>query len=264
MVLFKTKEKQTEKIQQLEIDKIRVNPNQPRKVFDETELIGLAQSIKENGVLQPITVRTTSNGYELIAGERRLRASKLAGLSEIPSIITEKSTEESAVLAIIENIQRSDLSCFEQGASMVKLMEYYDMTQEQLARKLGIAQCTVANKIRILKLSGEVREKCTEYSFNERQARALLKLPEIRRMEAVEEINRLSLNVSQTEKYIETLLHPSEHRKKKQWFFKEKKLYINNINRTLDTMKKSGIEFHSQQKMENGYLEYIIRIPQDV
>ncbi len=264
MLLFKGRENQTDRVHYLDTEKIRPNPNQPRKEFDETELICLAQSIKENGLLQPITVRRAGEVYELIAGERRLRASRIAGITEIPAIIVDKSAEESAVLAITENIQRSNLNCFEQGMAMVKLMEHYGFTQEQLAGRLGMAQCTVANKIRILKLSDVIRDKCIMYGFNERQVRALLKLPDELREEAVEEIKRLGFNVSQTERYIETLLHPIHRSKKRQWFFKEKRLYINNINKTLDTMKKSGIEFQSEQKMENGYLQYIIRIPQDV
>lgn len=263
-VIFKTKDKQTGKIAEIDVEYILPNPCQPRKVFSDSELIALAQSIKENGLLQPITVRKTEdNKYELIAGERRLRAAKLAGLEKIPAIITEKTLEESAVLAVLENIQRSDLNCFEQAGALSRLIEYYGFTQEQLAVRLGMAQSTVANKLRLLKLAESVREKAIEYNFNERQIRALLKLPEQLREKTADEIYKLGLNVTQTDDYIEKIMQPKEKKKKQIWLFKEKRLYINSINRTLEVMKKSGVPFDSTKKIENGYLEYVIRIPQD-
>ena len=263
-VIFKAKEKQTGRIAEINIEYILPNPCQPRKIFSDSELVGLAQSIKENGILQPVTVRKTEdNKYELIAGERRLRAAKLAGLEKVPAIITVKTLEESAVLAILENIQRSDLNCFEQAGALARLIEYYGFTQEQLAARLGMAQSTVANKLRILKLSDNVREKAIEYNFNERQVRALLKLPEQMREKAADEIHKTGLNVTQTDEYIARILEPKKKKKKQIWLFKEKRLYINNINKTLETMKKSGVPFDSTQKIENGYLEYVIRIPQD-
>lgn len=246
------------------IDKIDVNPNQPRKFFDKEELECLAQSIKENGLLQPLTVRIkTDERYELIAGERRLRACKYAGLDEVRVIIENRNDEESSVLAIIENIQRCDLNCIEEAIALKKLMKHYGYTQEELARKLGKAQSTIANKLRILNLSENVLKLAIQYNLCERQIRALLRLPEEKREGAVEHINKYKLNVGGTEKYIDKLLTKTSQTNKVKWTFKEKRLYINNINRTLDTMKKSGIEFSSEKREENGYLEYIIRIPHD-
>ncbi len=240
------------------------NPNQPRKDFDPQELAGLAQSIKENGILQPLTVRKADDGrYELIAGERRLRAAKLAGLQTVPVIIAERTAQESAILSILENIQRSDLNYFEEAEAISKLIEYYGLTQEEIAKKLGKAQSTVANKLRLLKLPAEIKKSVIEYGFKERQVRALLRLPEEQRQAAAEKIHKLNFNAVQTDEYIEELLHPRPVKSRRQWLFKEKLLYINNINRTIETMKRSGVEFDSSKRIENGYIEYIIRIPQD-
>lgn len=263
-VLFKPKEKSSSKIIDINVDCIFPNPSQPRKSFSDDEILGLAQSIKENGVLQPVSVRKIENGrYELIAGERRLRACKLVKLEYIPAIIIDATLEQSAVLAVMENIQRSDLNYFEEAEAISKLIDYYGITQEVIAKKLGKAQSTIANKLRILKLSDNIKDKVIEYNFNERQVRALLKLSEEKREAAVEYIHSHELNVAQTEEYIEHIIQPVMKKKKREWMFKAKRLYINNINRTLDTMRKSGVEFDAKKKIENGYLEYIIRIPQD-
>lgn len=264
MSIFLKERKKIGQVLSVCIEKIDVNKNQPRKYFDKSELENLAQSIKENGLLQPLTVRIKDNGrYELIAGERRLRASKIAGLSEVNVIIKESSDEQSALLAVIENIQRCDLNCIEEAIALKRLMNYYEYTQEELAKKLGKAQSTIANKLRILKLSDTILKKAIQYNFCERQIRALLKLPEGKREAAVEHMHKYQLNVGQTEKYIERLASEENKPKKFRWTFTEKKLYINNINKTLDTMKRSGIEFSSEKREVNGVLEYIIRIPHD-
>ena len=264
MNIFIKEKKKYGQVLSVSIDDIDVNPNQPRKYFDRLELENLAQSIKENGLLQPLTVRIKSDGrYELIAGERRLRACKIALLDEVRVIIDNKNEEESSVLAIIENIQRCDLNCIEEAIALQKLMKHYGYTQEELARKLGKAQSTIANKLRILKISDKVLKLAIQYDLCERQIRALLRLSEEKRETAVEHIHKYKLNVSSTDKYIDRLLSAENKPEKFRWTFKEKRLYINNINKTLDTMKRSGIEFSSEKREENGYLEYIIRIPHD-
>lgn len=264
MGLFTKDKKITGQVITVNVREIDLNPNQPRKYFDKTELESLAISIKENGLLQPLTVRIKSDGrYELIAGERRLRACILAGINEVRVIIEDRNEEESSVLAIIENIQRCDLNCIEEAIAMQRLMNHYGYTQEELARKLGKAQSTIANKLRILKLSEDVLRKAIEYGFCERQIRALLRLADDKRKNAVDHIHKYQLNVDRTEKYIEKVLREENKPPKFKWSFKEKRLYINNINKTLETMKRSGIEFSSEKKEENGYLEYIIRIPHD-
>lgn len=264
MGIFTKDKKKYGQVMTVSIDEIDVNPNQPRKFFDRKELECLAQSIKENGLLQPLTVRIKTDGrYELIAGERRLRACKYAGLDEVMVIIENRNDEESSVLAIIENIQRCDLNCIEEAIAMKKLMKHYGYTQEELARKLGKAQSTIANKLRILNLSENVLKLAIQYNLCERQIRALLRLPVEKREGAIEHINKYKMNVNSTEKYIDRLISAENKPEKFRWTFKEKRLYINNINRTLDTMKRSGIEFSSEKREENGYLEYIIRIPHD-
>lgn len=264
MGIFTKDKKKFGQIMTVAIENIDVNPNQPRKYFDEKELESLAKSIKENGLLQPLTVRTKSDSrFELIAGERRLRACKLAGINEVRVIIENRSDEESSVLAIIENIQRCDLNCIEEAVALQKLMNHYGYTQEELACKLGKAQSTIANKLRLLKLSENVLRKALKYNLCERQIRALLRIPAEKRESVLEHINKYQLNVSGTEKYIDRQLSDNEKTSKVKWTFTAKRLYINNINRTLDTMKKSGIEFSSEKREENGYLEYIIRIPHD-
>lgn len=263
-VFIKEKQRSDREIIKLYASDIELNPNQPRKHFDSAELIELAMSIKENGLMQPLSVRINESGrYELIAGERRLRAAKIAGLDKVEAVVCDTSAEGSAIMAIIENIQRSDLNCIEEALAIEKLISYYGYTQEQLAKKLGKAQSTIANKLRILKLTDNLKKKVIEYELCERQIRSLLKLPEEKREKAAEHIHKYNLNVVSTEKYIETLISGTKKPIKKVWTFKNKRLYINNINRTLDTMKKSGIEFVSEKREENGYLEYIIRIPHD-
>ena len=277
MGLFTKDKKITGQVITVNVREIDLNPNQPRKYFDKAELESLAISIKENGLLQPLTVRKKSDGrYELIAGERRLRASILAGINEVRVIIEDRTEEESSVLAIIENIQRCDLNCIEEAVAMQRLMNHYGYTQEELARKLGKAQSTIANKIRfchwkhfyvmnkirLLKLSDKLLANALEHDLCERQIRALIRLPEEQREKAEKHIYKYGLNVSETEKYIDKLLVKKKADKPK-WTFTAKRLYINNINRTLETMKKSGIEFISEKHEKNGYLEYIIRIPHD-
>ena len=263
-LFIKNKQTAEREIIKILVSDVELNPNQPRKHFDSAELIELAMSIKENGLMQPLSVRVNESGkYELIAGERRLRAAKIAGLEKIEAVICNTSVEESAIMAIIENIQRSDLNCIEEALAIEKLINYYGYTQEQLAKKLGKAQSTIANKLRILKLTDKLKKKVIEYGLCERQIRCLLKLPEEKREKAAEHIYKYNMNVGSTERYIETLISGNKKPPKKIWTFKNKRLYINNINRTLETMKKSGIEFVSEKREENGYLEYIIRIPHD-
>ena len=164
------------KLVKLPVSRILPNPAQPRKDFDQAALESLAQSIKENGLLQPVTVRRENGGYTLIAGERRLRACKLAGLKEIPAIVTECAPEDSAVLALLENLQRKDLQTFEQANALVNLLREWHITQEEAAKRLGISQSYLANKLRLLKLSPEEQSEILEYKLTERHARALLRV----------------------------------------------------------------------------------------
>lgn len=187
------------------VEQIIPNPNQPRKTFKDESLTELAESIRTFGVIQPIQVRKVDNElYELVSGERRLRASKLAGMQEIPAMEVTISDKDSAVIAIIENVQREDLSFFEEAESYRQLIKYYDMTQEQVAALIGKSQSFVANKIRLLKLDDQVIQAVKTNQLSERHARALLKIPdEAIQREVIEQIHKQDLNVKKTEALVE-------------------------------------------------------------
>ena len=240
-------------------EQIFPNPNQPRQVFDQEELVNLAISIRMNGILQPITVRQTDKGYELVSGERRLRASKLAGLVSIPCIVVEVNNMKSAVFALIENLQRQNLNYFEEALAIERLMDEYGLSQEDAARRLGKAPSTVSNKLRLLTLPEEARIKLMEKGLTERHARALLKLDGEDVLPILDRIIEKKLNVTQTEELIEDVLSkrdsPKRHTKR---MFSDVKIFLNTINNAVDTMKKSGIG--ADIKREDTGESYIYRI----
>ena len=240
-------------------EQIFPNPNQPRQVFDQEELVNLAISIRMNGILQPITVRQTDKGYELVSGERRLRASKLAGLVSIPCIVVEVNNMKSAVFALIENLQRQNLNYFEEALAIERLMDEYGLSQEDAARRLGKAPSTVSNKLRLLTLPEEARIKLMEKGLTERHARALLKLDGEDVLPILDRIIEKKLNVTQTEELIEEVLSkrdsPKRHTKR---MFSDVKIFLNTINNAVDTMKKSGIG--ADIKREDTGESYIYRI----
>lgn len=259
---FLVKEKIVNKVVQIETDKIVPNPYQPRRDFEDLE--GLAQSILQNGILQPLTVRRENGEIELVSGERRLRAAKMIGMETVPCIIVEMSGRNSAVMALIENIQRQDLSVFDEAEAIAKLIDFYGMTQEDAAVKLGKSQSTIANKLRILKLDQETKSKITEYGLTERHARALLKLPEERRIEVVEAIHSRNLNVEATERLIETMMNKQteiESLRKRSAVFKDVRLFVNTINKAVEMMKAAGINADSKKIQQEDFIEYIVRIP---
>lgn len=248
---------------------IRPNPAQPRTYFDDYALTQLAVSIQQNGIMQPLIVRRSDSGsYQLIAGERRLRAAKLVNLDYVPCIVLEKEDRESAVLAILENIQRADLNYLEEAAAIKRLIEHYDLTQEEAASKLGIAQSTVANKLRLLKLSDRDKELVLRHGLTERQARAVLRLPEGRRESAVKEIYSRQLNSAQTDNYVEGLLIQLE-----QELMPKPKiinrtnpmntigLYLNSFNKTVEEMRSAGIHCDMIKKKTEDSIEYKLTIP---
>lgn len=242
---------------------ITPNPAQPRVFFDDYSLTQLAVSIQQNGILQPLSVRRKENGYELIAGERRLRAAKLINLEYVPCIIVEVNEANSAVLAILENIQRSDLNFLEESLSIQKLIEYYGLTQEAAAAKLGVAQSTVANKLRLLKLSDKEKSLILRYNLNERQARAVLRLPDEKRESAICDIYIKQLNTTQTDHYIEDLLieKPKPKMIRKTVPTSYIGLYINSFNKTVEAMKMAGITAESHKKTTDDFIEYTVKIP---
>ena len=259
--------KNENKISDIPIIKIRPNKAQPRKVFNEEDLNALSQSIAENGILQPLTVRKVSaTEYELIAGERRLRASVMAGLRKVPCIVIKCSEKESAVYALLENLQRSDLGMFEEARGISRLIRRYGLTQQEAAVKLGKTQSTIANKLRLLRLTYEEQEWIENAGLSERHARALLKLgDEGARREALSKIISENLNVQQSENLINLMLNSNPKNNKKQGIskavIKDVRIFVNTINKAIDTMRLAGIDAQSDKTDTDNFIEYTIRIP---
>lgn len=223
----------------IDIDKIVPNKSQPRLEFYDDTVKSLALSIKENGLLQPISVRKLNDKYELIAGERRYRACLYNGEKQIRAIIYDMSDEESATLSLIENIQRENLNAIEQAMAMARIMKNEDITQNELADRLGYKQSTVANKLRLLKLPDYVKNALSHGQITERHARALLKVPEDRLKEVFKTIIERDYNVSKTEEYIKELLETNKH---SLGISSNVQIGINTINKAYDMVKKSGID----------------------
>ena len=252
------------------IDSIRPNPYQPRKQFNKTSLEELCESIKQYGVLQPINVRKiSSNTYELVAGERRMRAATMAGLKEIPAIIINVDDNDSAVMALIENLQREDLSYMEEADGYNNLIIEHGFTQEELAQKIGKSQSTIANKIRLLKLPPLVKKILSDNNLTERHARALLKLhDEQLQLKVLKHVCEKGLNVKKTEELVERAIERytreakdkgSERKLTKA--IKDIRIFINTIRQAIDLMKKSGVNAKAAQLDRGEYIEFIIRVP---
>ena len=254
-------------IADIPIIKIRPNKAQPRKVFSEDELSALSRSISENGILQPLTVRkVSSTEYELVAGERRLRAAVMAGLRKVPCIVVKCSDRESAVYALLENLQRADLGIFEEARGIAKLIRRYGLTQEQAAIKLGKTQSTIANKLRLLRLSEGEQEWMEKAGLSERHARALIRIEnETVRREVLSRIITENLNVKQSERlvgiYLNSTPKPSRVKGNSKAVIKDIRIFLNTINRAIDTMRLSGINAQSNKTDTEDFIEYTIRIP---
>ena len=254
------------KILKIPVSQIKPNINQPRTEFNQEALNELAESISQNGILQPLTVRKLGkNDYELISGERRLRASKIAGLTQVPCIVIVVSDEKSAVLALLENLQRQDLSFFEQAQGISKLISIFNLRQEDIAAKLGKSQSTIANKIRLLKLSQSQQENIMKSGLTERHARALLRIEdEYRRDAAIKAIISRELNVAQAEHYIDKIvvvLQKDSHKAKRLSLIKDIRLFLNTVDHAVNTMREAGIYVESNRQTQDEYIEYTIKIP---
>ena len=225
------------KIVQLPVEDIHPSPYQARTTFDEQELAGLAQSIRENGLLQPISVRKTEDGYELVAGERRLRACKMAKMEQIPAVLCDFTDQRTAAMGLLENIQREDLNPFEQAQGLRDVMVLWDCTQAEAAKRLGMAQPTFANKLRLLTLTPEQQELCMVHHLSERHARAVLRLPESRRTAALEKIARDNMSVRQADKLVDTMLanptSPSPCRKVTP-MVRDVRFFVNTLQHAVD------------------------------
>jgi ParB family chromosome partitioning protein len=254
-------------ITNIDVNKIIPNKNQPRKFFDDKALEELSLSIKNYGVIQPITIRNIYDDiYEIIAGERRFRAAKLLGMNSIPAVIIEVGEEESAAMALIENLQRENLDFIEEAMAFERLIEDFDLNQTQLAEKVGKSQSTIANKMRILKLPESVKQKIKQSNLSERHARALLKIDdEELLLNIVDKIIKKDLNVSATEKLIKSILEDvnMEKTKDKRYVrnFINYKIYINTIKNAYNEIVKTGIDAKFEQGESDEFIEIKVRIP---
>ena len=243
---------------------IRPNPGQPRKVFDKDAMQELAASILQYGILQPISVRRSAGGFELIAGERRLRAAKLVGLDEVPCIVMTLDEEQSGMVALVENLQRRDLDYIEEAEGLSRLMRLYGLSQEQAARRVGKSQSAVANKLRLLQHTPAVLAALREHGLSERHARALLRLEgEPARLEAIGTIVRRGMNVAQTEAYVETLLQERAPRPfaARKLLLKDVRLFLNTVNHNLEIMKNAGIRADCGREETEDEIVLTIRLP---
>jgi len=249
-------------IKYIDIDSIMLNPHQPRTRFEEEKVVELANSIAENGLIQPIVVRIGNDGYELVAGERRLRALKYLNYTQVEAVIANYNEKESAKVAIIENIQRENLSPIEEAKAYQKLIEEYGFTQAELAQSLGKAQSTVANKIRLLNLDDKVIEGLNSKALNERQGRALLKLEKDQQGNLVDKIINDDLNVSQTEKLVDKQLTKKKKPNRKALLNKtDYRLEANTIKQALESIKKMGVKVDvDEEHLDDCYkIEIILK-----
>ena len=249
----------------LPVDKIHPNPSQPRRYFDDESLVELSRSILRYGIIQPLTVRHGLSGYELIAGERRLRAARMAGLREVPCLLARADEEDSPLLALIENLQRRDLHWFEEAVAIAKLISAYGLSQEQAAEKLGKSQSAIANKLRLLRLSPDCVALLREHDLSERHARALLRLEDDEaRLAAAREVAAHGWNVAQTEAYVESLLRKNAvtpPSKQPTYVIKDVRIFLNSIRRQLGMMQRAGVDAAVEREDTDDEIRMTIRIP---
>lgn len=266
LAFLKQKEERAE-VLQLPVEKIVPNPAQPRTYFEPQALRELAASIAQHGILQPLSVRRTGSVYELIAGERRLRAAKLAKLAEVPCILIRADDEESSLLSLIENLQRRDLDFFEVALGYQRLIRVYGLTQEQTAARVGKSQSSVANKLRLLRFPEDLMAFIRTAGLSERHARSVLRLPPGRYREALEHVASLGLTVAQTEAYVEELLDPPEPpvkpppAPKPRAMVRDVRIFLNTINRAFSVMRDSGVHATCEKEEGEGEVRLTIRIP---
>ncbi len=263
MKLFANQNKTVNRVILLPIVSIRPNPAQPRRTFELGELTCLARSIFENGVLQPLTVRLNAYGkYELISGERRLRAAGLAGLKEVPCIVVDTDARQSAVFALIENTKRERLNYFEEALALQNLIYDWGVSREEAARRLFMSPTTIAQKLRLLRFSKRQQDRMIEAGISESQARSLTRLPDTQSVDkAVHYIAGRHLDDAQTERYIDDFLK-EEVRPARRFIpvIKDVQVFFNTIDHAVDTMKKAGIDAKVERVDADCYIQYIVKI----
>ena len=252
----------------LRIEDISPNPTQPRKRFDEEALGELSESIRNYGILNPLTVRLRSGRYELVAGERRLRAAKLAGLREVPCILLDVNMEDAGLIALIENLQRRDLDFLEEAEGLQRLIRMFGMSQEEAARRIGKSQSAVANKLRLLKLPPDVLEALRENGLSERHGRALLRLPDAEaQRRALAVILEKGMTVAATDDYVESLLTPApaapaqSAKGRRTFVLKDVRVFLNTLSHSIEVMKQGGIDAGLRRQETEDALILTISIP---
>ena len=255
----------TRQVLELPTGELRPNPMQPRRVFDPAGLEELAASVRTEGILQPLTVRRTAEGWELVAGERRLRAAKLAGLATVPCLETVAGDDESALLALMENLQREDLHYLEEASALSAFLRRTGMPRERAAEVLGLSPSALSNKLRLLRLSPQCAQLLLEGNLSERHARALLRLEdEDERLSALRYILAHGLNVAQAERYIDrrvTKLQTTPPRGRKSYVIKDVRLFLNSLDRGLRLMRSAGVDAQTERQDTEDAILLTIRIP---
>lgn len=255
---------ETNRITYISIDAIAPNPGQPRKQFDAGALAELAESVRQFGILQPLSVRRQNGCFELVAGERRLRAARICGMKEVPCILLGIDAEQSAFLALIENLQRRDLDFIEEAEGLARLILTFGLSQGEAARRLGKSQSAVANKLRILKHSPETIAIIREHALTERHARALLRLvTQEERLDAAKHVAAQGLNVLQTDEYITKRLEAQEPTKEKQrstYIIKDVRFFMNTLNKAIGMMKASGVSANIDREESEESIRLVIQI----
>lgn len=258
-------------IEEIPLKLIVPNPFQPRKSFAAEQLEELAESIKNYGLLQPILVRKSGENYQLISGERRLRASKMIGLESIPAMVRELTDQEAAEMALVENLSRADLNYFEEAEGYLRLIKEFALTQDEIAKRMGKSQPTIANKLRLLTLPPNVRLAIEPTQITERHARSLLKLKdEDKQLAVLEKIYKEGLNVRQTDNYIAQLLALDEELKQKNRrlrmgkAFRDMKIFLNTINSAVDEIRAVGLNAEIKEQDYDEYVEVIITLPKKI
>ena len=253
--------KQTQEFRRIPIRQIHKNPHQPRKIFDPQALQSLADSIRQYGIITPLTVRQVGEDFELVSGERRLRAATIAGLSMVPCYIVSVDDQQSALMALLENLQRKDLDCFEEALFLRRLCSEFHMTQQEAAQRVGKTQSAVANKMRLLRLSPATVEVIRSCHLTERHARTLLQLEEEdARFAAAEEMGKRHMTVAQAEQYVQRLLE-EKPRPRRQGMIRDVRLFCNTVDRAVRVMSEAGLKVRVDKRREGEDLILTVRVP---
>lgn len=254
----------TREVRMLKVYEIAPSPWQPRQSFDREGLRELADSIARYGILQPLTVRQGAEGYELVAGERRLRAARIAGLEEVPCLLVSLEEEAAGVLALVENLQRRDLDFVEQARGIARLIRRFGLSQEEAARRLGKSPSAVANKLRLLKLPADVLDGLLEAGLSERHGRALLRLPEdAQRRKALAVMEEKAMSVAQAEQYVDRMLRREEDEAaegQKLFVLKDVRVFLNSLQHSVELMRRGGVAVGVQKRESEGELTVTVCI----